>query len=75
MELSVPGGELHRFSIRALDQLVETKDTLVAVNWSLHVVSERYLPSSGSAERYSNVDGLPALLVVVYREKEDIRYE
>ena len=49
--------------------------TLVAVNWSLYVVSEIYLSRPGCAERYNNVDGLPALLVVVYREKEDIRYE
>jgi len=49
--------------------------TLVEVNWSLHLVSEIYLSRPGCMEGYSNVDDLPEMLVVVYREKEDIRYE
>lgn len=49
--------------------------TLVEVNWSLHFVLEIYLSGPGCAGGYSNMDDLPALLVVVYREKEDIRYE
>ena len=35
----------------------------------------RYIHLCLDARGYNNVDELPALLVVVYREKEDIRYE